>query len=77
MKQKKPKPNERSLNSSVELACPFCGQMGSIAIDEGGGEHQTFVEDCAVCCRPRVVHMDSSPEAKGGPHVWLERDDGL
>jgi hypothetical protein len=76
-KPKKPKLNERQLTSSVDLACPFCGQMGSISIDEGGGEKQTVVEDCSVCCRPRIVHIDSSPDVTEGMHVWLERDDGL
>jgi hypothetical protein len=68
--------NERPFHSSVELACPFCGQVGTITLDEGGGEHQTFVEDCEVCCRPRVVHLDSFGSARGRASVWLERDDG-
>jgi hypothetical protein len=72
----KSKPNERQLNSSVDVACPFCGRMGTVTIDEGGGEKQTVVEDCEVCCRPRVVHIDSSPDATNGVHVWLERGDG-
>ncbi|HEY2510513.1 MAG TPA: CPXCG motif-containing cysteine-rich protein [Polyangiaceae bacterium] len=78
MKPKAKRSNERALHSSVELACPFCGQLGSVAIDEGGGEHQTFVEDCSVCCRPLVVHLDSTTVVKGGhPRIWIERDDGL
>jgi hypothetical protein len=32
------------------------------------------VEDCAVCCRPRVVHVEPG-ELAGEPHVWLERGD--
>ncbi len=76
--KKKPskKANERVLCDSVDVACPFCGQVEPIAIDEGGGEHQTFVEDCPVCCHPRVVHLDSSSDVKK-PRVWVERDDGL
>ena len=74
--EKKARENQRPLSSSVELACPFCGQVTSIAIDEGGGEHQTYVEDCTECCKPRVVHFESSPEVKR-PRVWLERGDGL
>jgi hypothetical protein len=80
MKPKKPSKrddhNRRSLTSSVDVACPFCGRMGTIAIDEGGGERQTVVEDCSVCCRPCVVHIDSSPDVTNGMHVWLERGDG-
>ncbi len=64
----------RRLSSSVELPCPFCGELGAIFLDEGGGEHQTYVEDCSVCCRPRIVHVD---QASRGPRVWLERDDGV
>jgi len=55
--EKKARENQRSLASTVELSCPFCGQLGAVAIDEGGGEHQTFVEDCSECCKPRVVHF--------------------
>jgi hypothetical protein len=76
---KREKLRARPLTSSVEVACPFCGKVESVTIDEGGGEHQTYVEDCSVCCKPRVVHFDSSPEVTSGSgvHVWVERDDGL
>jgi len=65
----------RALNDAIELACPFCGELGSIPIDEGGGEHQSYVEDCPVCCRPRIVHVEAASDG-GGVNVWLERDDG-
>jgi hypothetical protein len=65
----------RRITSSVELPCPFCGEVGPVLIDEGGGEHQTYVEDCTVCCRPRVVHVESMHASRRGPRVWLERDD--
>jgi hypothetical protein len=68
---------QRGLNSSVELACPFCGKVSSVVVDEGGGETQTYVEDCQVCCKPRIVHVESVPESKRGPRIWLERDDGV
>jgi cysteine-rich CPXCG protein len=64
----------RRFSSSVELPCPFCGEIGAVFVDEGGGEQQTYVEDCTVCCRPRVVHVEHpEPESKRGPRVWLER----
>lgn len=34
------------------LACPHCGELTDTAPDIGGGEHQEYVEDCVVCCRP-------------------------
>jgi hypothetical protein len=64
----------RGLKESVTLRCPFCGELGQVSVDEGGGEHQTYVEDCAVCCKPRVVHVEAIPESKRGPRIWLEKE---
>ena len=64
--------HERELCESVDVACPFCGAVEPIAIDGGGGAVQTFVEDCPVCCKPRVVHFDSSLDEP----VRVERADG-
>jgi hypothetical protein len=33
-------------------ACPFCGEPVDSYPDPGGGETQTYIEDCSVCCRP-------------------------
>lgn len=57
-----------------EVACPYCGEPETPFVDEGGGAHQTYVEDCAVCCRPRVVHVEPGDEP-GEVRVWLERGD--
>ncbi|MGA3120984.1 MAG: CPXCG motif-containing cysteine-rich protein [Polyangiaceae bacterium] len=54
--------------------CPFCGEMEEIYVDEGGGDAQVYVEDCAVCCRPRVVHVEPGGQ-RGEVRVWLERGD--
>lgn len=39
------------------VECPFCGEPGEIAEDYDPTEpgEQTFVQDCAVCCRPWTV----------------------
>ena len=65
---------KRTLRESVELPCPFCGEVGAVTIDEGGGESQTYVEDCSVCCKPRVVHVEIEPESKRGARIWLDRE---
>jgi hypothetical protein len=33
-----------------------------VAIDEGGGDSQSYVEDCPVCCRPWQVEVNFDPE---------------
>lgn len=35
-----------------EIGCPYCGETISIWVDPGGGEDQSYVEDCQVCCKP-------------------------
>ena len=60
--------------SSAAVECPFCGQTDELAIDLGGGERQTYTEDCAVCCRPRIVHVEPGEEP-GELNVWIEREE--
>jgi transcription elongation factor Elf1 len=47
----------------VTLDCPYCGESFASQVDVSAGA-QTYVEDCAVCCRPIVVvfHVDDSGE---------------
>jgi hypothetical protein len=44
------------------LTCPCCGEDVELAIDEGGGSHQCYVEDCPVCCRPWQVTVVHDPD---------------
>ncbi len=61
-------------HSSATVQCPFCGEVDELAVDLGGGEQQTYTEDCAVCCRPRIVHVEPGEEP-GEVHVWVEREE--
>ena len=42
--------------------CAFCGEDNELFVDPSGGHHQTFTEDCAVCCRPNLLEL------------WLDED---
>lgn len=64
----------RPRRSKLSLPCPFCGEVDELVVDLGGGEHQQYTEDCAVCCRPRVVHVEPGEEP-GDVNVWLEREE--
>jgi hypothetical protein len=41
----------------IVLNCPYCGEQVQLEIDASGGTHQTFVEDCPICCRPWDVEV--------------------
>jgi hypothetical protein len=34
------------------LQCPHCGETIDSYPDPGGGDRQSYIEDCSVCCRP-------------------------
>lgn len=53
--------------------CPYCGEPSEVAVDPGGGAHQTYVEDCPVCCRPWRVTVSYQPD--GTASVWAQTDD--
>lgn len=61
-----------SRRTATSVECPFCGQVDDLYVDAGGGDTQEYVEDCAVCCRPRVVHVEPGDEP-GEVRIWLER----
>ncbi|MBA3343261.1 MAG: CPXCG motif-containing cysteine-rich protein [Gemmatimonadaceae bacterium] len=42
---------------SADVACPYCGETVSIAVDPGSGSFQQYVEDCEVCCNPWQVSV--------------------
>jgi len=57
------KRKRRRPRSTTQVACPFCGEAEELHVDAG-----------AVCCRPRIVHVEPG-DAPGEVHVWLERGD--
>jgi len=62
----------RRSRSARSVSCPFCGEEDEVSVDAGGGRYQTYTEDCPVCCRPRIVHVEPGDEP-GETRVWLER----
>jgi hypothetical protein len=65
---------KKKASASSAVACPFCGEPEEVFVDSGGDATQSYTEDCAVCCRPRVVHVEPGDEP-GEVRVWLERGD--
>jgi hypothetical protein len=45
------------IDGDATVTCPHCGESVVIALDQGSGEHQEYVEDCEVCCRPWLVKV--------------------
>lgn len=53
-------PKFNSVLAHLLLDCSYCGEPVELLIDEGGGERQSYVEDCPVCCRPWEVEVEQN-----------------
>ncbi|MGA3243253.1 MAG: CPXCG motif-containing cysteine-rich protein [Bacteroidota bacterium] len=42
---------------SGTFRCAVCGEKNETFVDLSAGSIQSYVEDCAVCCRPNVLHI--------------------
>jgi uncharacterized protein YbaR (Trm112 family) len=42
------------LETTAEVACPYCGETISLLLDLSV-EEQSYIEDCSVCCQPMNV----------------------
>ena len=52
--------------------CPYCGERVTVHVEPTGMSVEQYVEDCPVCCRPWMVHVERAP---AGPTVSLARED--
>ena len=52
---------------SATVHCPYCGEPIELLVDDSV-EHQQYVEDCQVCCRP--IEVTVTVEA-GMPHLLV------
>lgn len=60
-------PKVAKMHDTSVVQCPYCGERNEIYIDFSGGQTQSYVEDCQVCCRPwqvRIVIHNNEPEIK-------------
>jgi hypothetical protein len=56
---------------SQSIECPYCGESIELIIDSSI-EHQRYVEDCAVCCRP--IEIEVTVDDSSAIHVSCGTD---
>ncbi|MDY6936204.1 MAG: CPXCG motif-containing cysteine-rich protein [Cyanobacteriota bacterium] len=42
---------------TAEYHCAYCGEPSITFIDLSGGNQQSYVEDCQVCCQPNILYV--------------------
>jgi predicted RNA-binding Zn-ribbon protein involved in translation (DUF1610 family) len=60
------------MRDEASYVCPSCGEEIVIPLDWSAGESQEYVEDCPVCCRANIIHVELDDEAN--PTVWSESE---
>jgi hypothetical protein len=75
MPEKKKKKRRRKRDHIADegtYICDACGEEIVIPLDASAGASQEYVEDCPVCCRPNIVHVEFDDD--GSTRVWGEAE---
>ncbi len=59
-----------AMDAEATYVCDACGEEIVIPIDLAEGSNQEYVEDCPVCCRPNLIHVEI--DENGESRVWAE-----
>lgn len=54
-----------------KVHCPYCGEAIDILVD-CSIPHQSYIEDCQVCCRP--IELDVTVDHDGEPFVVVAHE---
>ena len=60
------------MNNEASYICDACGEEIVIPIDSTAVSSQEYVEDCPVCCRASVIHVEIDED--GEARVWAEAE---
>jgi len=58
------------MHNDGAYTCDACGEEIVIPLDLSQGACQQYVEDCPVCCRANLIHVEIDDE--GNATVWAE-----
>lgn len=54
----------RELTEEAGYTCGSCGEEIVVPLDASAGEHQSYVEDCPVCCSPNEITVDFDDDGR-------------
>ncbi len=60
------------MNDEASYTCDACGEDIVIPIDPSAGTRQEYVEDCPVCCRANMIHVEIDEDRPA--RVWAKAE---
>jgi Cysteine-rich CPXCG len=57
--------------ASEAIQCPYCGESIELLVDTSI-DHQHYIEDCSVCCRP--IELDVTADELAGIRIVCGTD---
>ena len=60
------------MNPEASYVCDSCGEEIVVPIDLSAGAAQEYVEDCPVCCRANVIHVEVDEDGMAWADAELE-----
>jgi hypothetical protein len=60
------------MEDEASYNCDSCGEEIVVPIDLTAGPRQEYVEDCPVCCRPNLIHVEIGND--GTLRIWAQRE---
>ena len=57
----------------AEFECAFCITVNATTVDPSAGRMQEYVEDCQICCRPNLLHIEVDAEG-GSARIEAEQE---
>jgi len=60
------------MDDEATYICDSCGEEIVVPIDRSAGSRQRYTEDCPVCCRANVIHVEITED--DGAQAWAEAE---
>ena len=58
------------MHDETSYICDACGEEIVVPLDLSQGSRQEYVEDCPVCCRAILIHVEI--DEQGSVNAWAE-----
>ncbi|MBX7072823.1 MAG: CPXCG motif-containing cysteine-rich protein [Pirellulales bacterium] len=60
------------MRQEASYICDACGEEIVVPLDLTAGTSQSYVEDCPICCRPNLIHVEVDDD--GDARIWAEAE---